>query len=61
MARNFHSKLDDVDGIGPRKKKLLMDHFKSLKRVKEASVAELATVVGPRLAERVHRQLGEMG
>ena len=59
-ARTFHSKLDDVQGIGPRKKKLLMDHFKSLKGVKEATVAELATVVGPGLAERVRRHLAEM-
>jgi excinuclease ABC subunit C len=59
-ARSLHSKLDDVQGIGPCKKKLLMNRFKSLKRVKEASVEELATVVGPRLAERVHRHLTEM-
>jgi excinuclease UvrABC nuclease subunit len=37
-----------------------MNRFKSLKRVKEASVEELAAVVGPRLAERVHRHLAEM-
>jgi excinuclease ABC subunit C len=60
-ARNFHSKLDDIQGIGPRKRKLLMDRFKSLKRVKEATVEELTNVVGPRLAERVHRHLAEMG
>jgi excinuclease ABC subunit C len=59
-ARSLHSKLDDVQGIGPCKKKLLMNRFKSLKRVKEASVEELAAVVGPRLAERVHRHLAEM-
>ncbi len=60
-TRNFHSKLDDIQGIGPRKRKLLMDRFKSLKRVKEATVEELAAVVGPRLAERVHQHLAEMG
>ena len=60
-TRNFHSKLDDIQGIGPRKRKLLMDRFKSLKRVKEATVEELADVVGPRLAERVHQHLAEMG
>ncbi len=60
-ARDFHSKLDDIQGIGPRKRKLLMDRFKSLKRVKEATVEELAGVVGPRLAERVRQHLAEMG
>ncbi|HLE21933.1 MAG TPA: excinuclease ABC subunit UvrC [Vicinamibacteria bacterium] len=59
-VRSFHSKLDDIQGIGPRKRKLLMNRFKSLKRVREASVEELATVVGPRLAERVQRHLVEM-
>jgi excinuclease ABC subunit C len=59
-ARTLHSKLDDVQGIGPRKKKLLMERFKSLKGVQDATVAELAAVVGPRLAERVHRHLAEM-
>ncbi len=59
--RNFHSKLDDIQGIGPRKRELLMDRFKSLKRVKEATVEELAAVVGPLLAERVHQHLAEMG
>ncbi len=60
-TRNFHSKLDDIQGIGPRKRKLLLDRFKSLKRVKEATVEELSDVVGPRLAERVHQHLAEMG
>jgi excinuclease ABC subunit C len=60
-TRNFHSKLDDIQGIGPRKRKLLMDRFKSLKRVRGATVEELADVVGPRLAERVHQHLAEMG
>ncbi|MGH9463583.1 MAG: excinuclease ABC subunit UvrC [Vicinamibacteria bacterium] len=59
-ARTLHSKLDDVQGIGPRKKKLLLERFKSLKGVQDATVAELAAVVGPRLAERVHRHLAEM-
>ena len=59
--RDFHSKLDDVQGIGPRKRKLLLDHFKSLKRVKEATIEELAEIIGPRLAERVHQHLAEMG
>ena len=60
-TRNFHSKLDDIQGIGPRKRKLLMDRFKSLKRVREATLDELADVVGPRLAKRVRQHLAEMG
>ncbi len=60
-TRNFHSKLDDIQGIGPRKRKLLMDRFKSLKRVREDTLDELADVVGPRLAKRVRQHLAEMG
>jgi excinuclease ABC subunit C len=60
VARTIHSTLDDIPGIGPRKKKLLINRFKSVKRVKEASTEELASVLGPRLAERVHRHLSEM-
>ncbi len=58
--RSLHSKLDDILGIGPKKKKLLLTHFKSYRGVKEASVDELAPVLGRKLAERVYRQLAEM-
>ena len=56
-ARDFHSSLDDVRGIGPRKKKLLLERFGSVKKLKEASLDELASVVGPKLAVRVQEQL----
>ena len=37
-----HSILDDIDGIGPARRKSLMRTFKSLEAVREASVEELA-------------------
>ena len=37
--------LDDVKGIGPARKKLLNDKFKSFKKIKEASVEELALIL----------------
>ncbi len=40
------SELDSVKGIGPVTQQQLIRHFKSLKRVKEASLDELAEVVG---------------
>ena len=58
-ARSLHSVLEDIPGIGPKKKKLLLSRFKSLKGVKAASLAELASVLGPRLAEKAHRHLAE--
>ncbi len=43
----IHSELDDIKGVGEKTKKLLLKHFKSLKRVKEASAEEIISVIGP--------------
>lgn len=40
------SELDEIKGIGPESKKLLLREFKSMKRIKEASEQQLANVVG---------------
>jgi len=49
------SVLDDVPGLGPARKKVLLTHFGSLKRLKAASVEEIASVrgMGDRTAEAV--------
>lgn len=44
--RQVHSELDDIPGIGPSTKKLLIQSFKSVKRMREASVEELQSAVG---------------
>jgi|MDSW01.2.fsa_nt_gb excinuclease ABC subunit C len=44
------SQLDEIPGIGPARKKALLRHFGSLKRIQAASVQELEKVVGPNLA-----------
>ena len=46
----LHSVLDDISGIGPASRDALMKHFKSVKRIGEASAEELAQVVGSRRA-----------
>jgi excinuclease ABC subunit C len=53
------SVLDEIPGIGPRRKRLLLQRFGSLKRLRGASVEELKTVGGlpPRVAEAAHRLL----
>jgi excinuclease ABC subunit C len=51
------SALEDIPGVGETRRKLLLRHFGSLKRVGEASIEELAEVVGPAVAERVHAGL----
>ena len=40
------SALDDIKGIGPKTRTLLLKHFKSVKRIKEASEEEISIVVG---------------
>ncbi len=55
-----HSRLEDVPGIGPKRKKALLKAFGSLKRIREASVEEIAAVPGMsrEIAERVLEHLG---
>ena len=40
------SVLDDVEGVGPKRKKLIMRHFGSIKKLRAASVEEIAQVKG---------------
>jgi excinuclease ABC subunit C len=51
------SALEDIPGVGEVRRKTLLRHFGSLKRVQEATIEELAEVVGPSVAERVHAAL----
>ena len=48
-----HSDLDDIKGIGKSTKEKLLQKFKSVKRIKEASEVELAVVVGPAKAKTI--------
>ncbi len=55
---SFSSQLDGIDGLGPKRKQNLMRHFKSLTKIKEASVDEIVEVGVPRaVAEAVKRKL----
>ena len=55
---SFSSQLDGIDGLGPKRKQNLMKHFKSLTKIKEASVDEIVEVGVPRaVAETVQRKL----
>ena len=59
-GRTLHSSLEDVPGVGPQRRRQLLRTFGSLKKVKEASVEELARAPGMTLAaaEAVVRYLG---
>ena len=45
-----HSVLDDIEGIGPARRKALMRRYQSLERIREASVEELAETESMNLA-----------
>lgn len=47
----LHSELDDIKGIGPKAKEALLNKFKSVKKIKEASLEQLSEVLGPHKAE----------
>lgn len=44
--RQVHSELDDIKGIGPATKTALLKQFKSVKKIKEASLKELIPAIG---------------
>ncbi len=58
----LRSILDDIEGIGPVRRRALLRHFGSLKRIREASVEEIAAVNGLNrdLAAEVRRHLDAM-
>lgn len=55
----FASVLDDIEGIGPKRKKQLLNHFKSVKRMKEASLEELQELLPDKVAEELFQSLQE--
>ncbi len=59
--RTITSELLNIPGVGPNRRRLLLERFGSLAGVRSASVAELATVPGfsTRLAERILSHLNE--
>lgn len=53
----LRSELDTIKGIGPKTKQALLQTFKSVKRIREASEAEVATVVGEAKAKLIKENL----
>lgn len=53
----LHSELDDIKGIGEKTKEQLFHHFKTIKKLKEASLEEVATVIGQARAKILKENL----
>ena len=60
--RTLHSVLDDVRGVGPKKRNALLTEFKSVNDIKNARIEELKSVPGisSKLAESIKKQLIEL-
>jgi excinuclease ABC subunit C len=56
---SLESELDGIRGVGPARKRALLEHFGSLDGVRDATVEELASIPGMtrEVAERIHRHL----
>jgi excinuclease ABC subunit C len=55
------SRLDELAGIGPRRRKRLLTRFGSVQGVREASADELRELLGPVVGARLHGQLHPPG
>lgn len=55
QRRTVHSALDDIPGVGPKRRAKLIQHFGSITRIKLATVQELQTVPG--ISETVAKQI----
>lgn len=53
--QQVRSILDDINGVGPARRKALMQHFKEIEKIRQASVEELSEVKGitPQVAQAV--------
>ena len=66
LHRNIRSKnalkspLDEVEGIGPKTKEILLKKFKSLKRIKAASEEEIIDVMGSVKGGKIFQKLQEL-
>ena len=58
-SRDFRSELDDIPGVGARRRKVLLTRFGSVANVRRATREELVPVVGARVADAVLRHFAD--
>jgi len=54
LKKQKKSALDEIEGIGPKKKMLLIKHFKSIKNIKAAGIDDLEAIIDKRAAKSVY-------
>jgi len=52
--RALHSELDNIKGIGPKTRDGLLNALKSVRRIREADLQTLSTLIGPGKARIVY-------
>jgi len=57
QKRTLVSRLDQLQGIGPGRRRMLLQRFGSFGGVQKATREELQAALGPRLGDRIHGQL----
>lgn len=55
--RQTKSELDSIPGIGPKTKDFLLRHFRSVKRIKDASPADLKAILGENKSTKIYQAL----
>ncbi len=55
--RTLHSELDDLPGIGEKRKRLLIERFGSVSAIKQASAQDLMNVLGRKVGQTVWEEL----
>ncbi len=53
MKNSFGSYLDDLKGVGPKTKELLLKEFKSVKRIKESRIEDFVSLLGEKKGKRI--------
>ncbi|KGX89047.1 excinuclease ABC subunit UvrC [Pontibacillus litoralis] len=54
----IHSQLDDIPGVGQKRRRLLLKHFSSLENIRKAEISDLTKLGIPiQVAEAIHRHL----
>jgi excinuclease ABC subunit C len=56
-ARTLHSRLDELSGVGPRRRKLLIQRFGSVQGVREATLQDLQDALGQAMGRKVFDQI----